>query len=426
MLAMLRLTALLVKSTWPQLVAWFLAGTLARYTAIEIAGTVGAHNATAGVLLLPLAVLGRLAALVAMLLVLRSGIMALRGVTPLPRAERNRDFGSAVLTGMLPFVAFYAARGYLGQDVSAYTNRVLEVTASLSFAEAAATPTGVTQPTEQPLVAGALAFTPVTVAIIVAAFSLRWLWGRYRTRLPRGFQVAAVYLELLWVYLTVTLIADGLALLTGWIEARQAMVWLSELRNTVGDWFGPLLVAWDALVVALAFIAKVTLEPLAWLAMAGVIYGQTLKVDTPAVANERVTRVKQRYEAVPAQLRRRVTDLSGGITSRFTPIWKAVVLMWRAGPALIGAYVLGFTLVLMAQQLLEIGVVRLIGPHDLQSFWMVADTLILLTVPLVIEPLRMALVASAHTAAQDRLLVSAQPATVLAAEGAQPQEVVQP
>ncbi|MDA3147457.1 hypothetical protein JSO19_08695 [Leucobacter sp. UCMA 4100] len=405
MLTLLRLTVFLLWNTWPQLVAWFLAGTIIRYSAIEVAGFVGAHNPTAGMLLLPLAVLGRLGALVAMLLVLRSGIDVYNDIEPPGREQRNRDFTAALLAGLLPFVAFYAARGYLGQDVAAYTNRVLDVSAARTLSKAVTAP-GQDVVAGEMFTDGALTLTPLTVAIIVAAFSLRWLWGKFRDRLHRSFQVFAVYLELLWVYLTVTLIADGLALLTGWIETRQAIAWLDAARLAVTEWFAPLMVAWDTLVIVLAFVAKVTLEPLAWLTIAGVIYGQTLEAKAPVITDYRAVKARKRYEAVPEQVRRRFTDLSGGVTSRFKPIWNAIILMWRAGPALIGAYVLAFTAVLMAQQLLEIAVVRVIGPHDLHSFWMVADTLILLTVPLVIEPIRMAVVASAHAEATSALAVT--------------------
>lgn len=86
---MIRLTGILLWTRWPILLAWFLFGILVRYVAIEIAGFAGAYNETIGVLLLPLTVLGRLVALVAMFLVLRDGMSALRGDIPQDRATRR-------------------------------------------------------------------------------------------------------------------------------------------------------------------------------------------------------------------------------------------------------------------------------------------------------------------------------------------------
>lgn len=59
---------------WPALTAWFLAGVLGNYLAIELAGFVGAYSSAFGMLLLPIAVLIRVISSVAMFLVLRDGL----------------------------------------------------------------------------------------------------------------------------------------------------------------------------------------------------------------------------------------------------------------------------------------------------------------------------------------------------------------
>src|SRR5690348_15733332 len=106
MIAVLRVGGQLLWRHWPALLALYLAGTLGRYVAIEVAGFVGAYSAIAGALLFPLAILSRLVALVAMLLVLRDGMVQLGVLAPVPadRATRRRAFVDALLAGILPFV----------------------------------------------------------------------------------------------------------------------------------------------------------------------------------------------------------------------------------------------------------------------------------------------------------------------------------
>lgn len=70
---------------------------------------------------------------------------------------------------------------------------------------------------------------------------------------------------------------------------------------------------------------------------------------------------------------------------------------------LIGSYVLLFTVLLALDAALELGISRVVGPNELASFWMVNAPLIFLAVPLVIEPLRVVLVAGAYDAVIARL-----------------------
>lgn len=139
----------------------------------------------------------------------------------------------------------------------------------------------------------------MTVALIVVAFTLRWLWGKYRARVHQAFSVIAVYLELLWIYLSATLIADGIGMFTGWVATRQGTVWLGEFKASVSEWFTPITTIWDSLVVVLGIMAKATLEPLAWLTIAGVIYGQAIAAAAPAIHDMRAAKVRENTNRCP-------------------------------------------------------------------------------------------------------------------------------
>lgn len=396
MLAAIRLTGSLLLGYWPSLLAWFLFGMLGRYAAVEFAGFIGAHHATAGVLLLPLAVLARLISFIAMLLVLREGMSQLRGSVPRDKELRRKEFFAALFAGILPFVAFYTAQGYLAEDVTAYLTRLLEVNSGIQMMQLVESLETGAEVTRNSGPVGELVFSPLTVSIIIIAFVLRLLWGRYRERLPNWLAIAAVYLEVLWIYFSATLIAQVISWVPNWVATRQGTTWVNDLRADVGEWFSPLLTVWDMSAEVVTVAAKVTLEPLAWLAIAGVVYGQAMAAQGPAG-------LRARYAVLPSQLRKRMEDLSSGVVSRFRPISRALVLMWRAGPALIGLYILLYTVVLLLERLILILITRLFGPQDIFAFWMVADTLLFLLIPFLIEPLRVTLVASAYDSTLARL-----------------------
>ena len=378
---------------WPALAAIYLAGTLTRYGAIQVAGFIGAYSAVAGALLFPLAILSRLVALVAMLLVLRDGMVQLGAIAPIPEdpVARRRAFVDALLGGILPFVAFYAAWGYLREDAQAYFTRVLEINTGLIADEVFtnAERAGDAQ-------VGWLSFGPLTIAIIIVAFSGRWLWKRYRARLPRGLAVIAVYLEVLWVYLSVTLIGEGLDAVSTWVGSRQGIVWLGDLRAWVGDQLVPVAWIWDGVEWLLGEAGGIILLPLAWLTIAGVIYGQAVAPQTARLSGGVVIRAMARFDTLPSRLRARLKDVWSDLIARFQPIGRAILLMWRAGPVLIGFYILMFTALLALDAAIDLGITRVLGPHDLADFWMVNQPLIFLLTPMIIEPLRVVLVAGAR------------------------------
>jgi hypothetical protein len=402
-IAVAQLAGRLLLRHWPALLALYVGAILARYAVIELAGFVGAYSAVAGSLLFPLAILARLAALVAMLLVLRDGMRELLAIAPLPAdaAARRRSFVDALLAGILPFFAFYAAWGYLREDAAAYSSRVLEVSTGLDFVAIVEERTQ-----EGDGLAGMITLTPVTVAIMVAAFVLRWLWKRHREQLPGGLAVGALYLEVVWVYIAVDLISGVLAQVAAWVDTRQAMVWLEDLRATIASAFVPLAWVWEGVEWLLGEVGGIVLLPLAWLTIAGVVYGRAVAPEPVASAllrGEVVDRVRTGWRSLPGRVRARLADVWADIASRFTPITRTLGLMWRAGPVLIGGYILLYTVLLLLEGTAEWGLLRIIGPQDLDDFWFVNDELIFLIVPVLMEPLRIALVASAYDGVIGRL-----------------------
>lgn len=393
MIALLTRTGRVLAAHWPALMAWFLAGILARYVFIEIAGFVGAYTAVGGMLILPLAVLARLVSFVAMFLVLRDGLTELEAIAPRPAdaAARRTSFLDALLAGILPFFAFYAAWKLLNQDVIAYMSRGLEVQQGIILSTIL---TG-----EQFSGTGTiddLTLGPITAVLIVVAFAGRMAYRKYRKRLPKVLGLVAVYLETVWVFLSVIVISQIIGGIDAWVQQRQAIVWLEDLRDGLAEHAAPLGILWDGIEWLLGEAGGIILLPVAWLTIAGVIYGQAVAAQAPRLTGRLVDRARTRYTRTPGWLRRRADDIGRELTGRFRPIWNALVLMWRAGPLLIAGYVLLYTLLLGLDSVLGVALTRVVGPHDINAFWAVFSPVIMLAVPLLIEPVRMALVAAAY------------------------------
>ncbi len=397
---MLRRIGRLVLSHGLLLAALYLAGALARYLLIEGIGFVGAYTAIGGALLFPLIMLAQLVPLVAMLLVLRDGLVQLGVVAPLPddRRDRRRAFAESLLGSVLAFVVFYAAWGYLRDDAAAYYGRVLQVNQGLIAQELL-----LGMEREGDGAVGDLTLGPATIGIVAVAFALRWAYGRYRARLPRLWVLGAVYLEALWIVLSALLLSQAFSAVGQWVASRQAMAWLAELRSWVDVRVEPVAWLWDGLTWFLGEAGGILLQPLAWLTIAGVVYGFAVSAQPIRVQHRLIDATRARYERIPGWARRRLADFGRQFTGRFRPIWNALTLMWRAGPVLIGSYVLLFTVVLAIESLVGIAITRLIGPQHVGSFWMPYSTLVYLVIPLLVEPLRMITVAAGYDATVGRL-----------------------
>lgn len=409
---------------WPALLAWMLAGTLAHFLVLKLAAWVGARSAVGGILLLPVAALALLVAYVAMFLVLREGMPGLRAVSPLPTdgVERRSAFLDSLLGGILPFVAFYAAWGFIRQDVISYTNDAFGWQIAWGLR---AVVEGTTYDRSGTI--SDLGVNPLTIGLLAIAFGGRWAYKRFGARLPRRAgtarvaSVIAVYLEALWVYLAAYLVTDLIAVVTGWVQTRQGIVWLSDLRGGMTGWLAPLGYAWDAVGLVLSEAGGIVLLPLAWLTIAGVVYGQAVKAAAPRLSGvregSRLARARARYAAIPGRARRRISDYWDSlVVGRFRPIWAAIVLMWRAGPLLIAGYVLLFVLVGFGQQWLLVAGSRAFGPHELSSFWVPASFALVSVVTVLIEPVRISVIAATYDATVARL-VRRDEATVSAAHG---------
>jgi len=390
---MLKATGRVLARHWPALLAWYLAGVLVHYWVVALAGFVGAYTTVGGFLILPLAVLARLISMVGMLLVLRDGLRSLQAVAPLPESasERRRTFVTALLASILPFFAVYTAQGLLRDDAQAYTLRALA--RATEERQSTLLTDRVFEPGDN---IDQLSVNAWTIGVIVVAFAARWAWGRCSATLPKALSLLAVYCEVVWVFFTLYLINDLFESVNGWVDTRMALVWVADARQTISGWFAPFVWLGDGMAWLLSQVGPVLIAPLSWLTVAGVVYGQAIVAEKLSVQHRLIAQMRERAARVPNPLLRRVRDLGTELGSRFVPIGRALLLMWRAGPVIIASYALLYTALIVGETWLRYGESRLIGPQDFDLFWAVYWPVIYLLPPLIVEPIRIALIAGAY------------------------------
>lgn len=400
MLAILTTTGRVLWRHWPAMLAWYLGGILVHYVVLQVAGFIGAYTATVGFLVLPIAILARLISYVAMFLVLRDGLRNLQEVAPLPEspAERRSTFLSALLAGILPFFAVYWAQKLLRDDVIDYSARALEVRNGMQWTAMA---NGGAPLSNEDTVQN-LPFNVWTVAIIVLAFAGRWAWSKWSEKLAAWLSPVAVYFEVVWVFFSVILLGDLFDSIRSWVDSRAAMVFLVDLREQIMEVVAPLRWLWDGIGWVLSEAGPVLLAPLAWLTIAGVVFGQAIVAEKLRVENALISRFRDHAKVIPNPVVRRLKDLGEELGARFRPIGRAILLMWRAGPVLVASYALVFVGVKALESYLTLGVTRLIGPHEFE-FWSIVLPVATLAPLLLTEPLRIAVVSGAYDATLGRL-----------------------
>lgn len=400
-MAILTSTGRVLLGHWPAMLAWFLGGILVHYLFVQIAGFVGAYSATLGFLVLPLAILARLISLVAMFLVLRDGLRNLQEIAPVPEApaERRKTFLAALLAGILPFFAVYWAQGLLSDDVVAYSGRALEVRTDVIFTS--------DSPVSSTDTVLNLPMNVWTVSIIVIAFAGRWAWSKWSAKLWKTLAPVAVYFEVVWVFFSVMLLSDVTDTVKAWVDSRAAMAFVERVREQILDAAPPLRWLVDGIGVLLAEAGPVMLSPLAWLTIGGVIYGQAIVAEKLRVENRLLARLKERAGVVPSPVMRRLKELGSELGARFLPIWRAAVLMWRAGPVLVASYALLYVAVKTLESYVDLAVTRVIGPLDLVA-WSVIFPLVMLIPQLLVEPLRISVIAGAYDTTLGRMRVKQQ------------------
>ncbi|RDH75554.1 hypothetical protein DVS77_26020 [Mycolicibacterium moriokaense] len=397
---------------FPQLVALYLLGWLGRKGAIELAAYVGWDNDVWASLIMPFAGLARLGSYVAMFLVLRQSIPALAALPR--RSARSIDVFTNII---VPFFAIYLAWRLFAEDWLDFETAALDYRVNEAVTTALATgQTSGLHPDQLPV-------NTATWAIIAAALVLRYVLGRFKESLPGWVLAIRVYVDALWVFLTLSFAASqGVSFLInpmGWIGERRIIVWLNTIRADVFSNFRPAEALWDAAMAVLRTAFGGATIPLLWLAVAGIIYGVSMPdwrgaarrvvgghADTVfdrAAAGRK--RFKERGWRVPRTVAEKARGWARGRLGDYSTIVDSARLILHGGVLGLTLYVLGYLALAWLDMAgafyhpeVSIGylfrfIAWLFGPHPL-TFWNgFADTIALIS-HMLVEPLRVCLIAS--------------------------------
>lgn len=405
----LKLPFVLCLRYWPQLAACYLLGLLGREAAIKAAAWAGWDNNLWAALIMPLAGIARLGSYVAMFFVLRRGVPGIADLPPRPL--RSVDLFASVI---LPFFAIYLAWQMFREDWLAFEVRALDY----RIADA------ITDPGPTDLDPENLPVSTTTWIVVGVALVARLILSRYSEKLPRWFVAIRIYIDALWVFLVLTLsVNQGLSILlnpAGWLAERRIVVWFNTTREAAFAHFAPLEALWDTVMLALRTVFGGAAVPLIWLAVAGIVYGVSASQDWRALV-ERVAsaraqklwsrqelaqeRVKPVWQRIPAAWRADFRGYAESQLGKFKPIVDSMRILLHGGVFALSLYVLAylglawldmsgsFYRAQLGSGYLLRGMAWLVGPQSSQ-FWSAGIPTLELVIHLIIEPLRVCLIAA--------------------------------
>ncbi|MDK1374347.1 MULTISPECIES: hypothetical protein [unclassified Sinorhizobium] len=361
----LALTGRLLARFWPQLLLIAAVGYIVRDLLLRVAVAVGLQHPLGGMVVLSLVVLSKLVVVVMMFLALRPGLPALASVrqqraTPDGR-ERNDRVLALVGAAILPFFAYYAAWGFLGDTVRGYSRLALS---KVAFGEKAQF------------------FDILSSQGLLLSIGVCWLvrWGAKRM----NKQTQATFWRLLVVAADASWIFIGLYGLAIWKDEFVAWLGAGPLSDAFSQSSGLSLITtahaaetflpievrkpdWITQSRNLFFYA---LLPMVWLVMAAIIYGYELsrpnRIGQPSNA-----RAKTWCKWLSDFIEHFVSDYR----SRYGPVWTCLKLTLGSGLATLLVFIVAYRMIGWIGAWLWFGATRLIGVQDLTTWQMLFDTI---------------------------------------------------
>jgi len=398
----IKLTFRLWLRFWPQLVAVVLLGLTISDLLMWVAVKAAYINHYAGLGLLTLVALTQLVTTVSMIQIVRPGLPSVSAAqTEADEQAEGSEFGLSRLTtiiavALLPFFAYYAAWGFLGDTVRQYSRLALEM-----------------RPFEG---GGGSVLDVLDSKWILLSVAISWIVRRFakamKERTKRSFwDIIMVVCETNWIFI-------GLYVISRWKDDwLQALVegrlwsWFEQffaaLAQPVSSAYAAVLVpveqvpeTFSAVAVNLFFHA---LLPVIWLVMVALVYGYDVRDQKELMRiHHRVERFGARYQAIPKFLRDFIEHFVSGYRSRYLPIANGVKLTLNSGLLLIITLILGYRFIEWAAAWLWLGTAHLVGPHSIAVWEVLANGVSFLfgsplqdsSTGILVEPLRICFLAA--------------------------------
>lgn len=372
-LALVRLTVRLLARYWPQLGAIVLAGMLARTLLLELSVWAGFLAPLAGLVVLTSVVLADLIATVAAYETLRPAMPALAAARAAARREAGTEaagegeprgaagFASAVTLVLVPFFAYYAAWGFLGDAVRDYSKLAL-----------ALTPFG-----ESRNVLDLLGGGWTLVAAVALFWALRRLAKAMKARTGRPvWDVVVVLCEASWAFIGLYVLShwkdDALtfaAALPEWLARGWEQLFAARAAEAVPP---PVEQAGPGVLGAAQGLFFYALYPIVQLTLAAIVFGYDVHAPD-AYGGGRAARAIERWGSAPTWARDFLGHFWAGTLKRYRALANGVRLTLGAGLALALSTVVLFRALDWLAAWGWSFAARAIGPHDLGTWQVLSE-----------------------------------------------------
>lgn len=368
------LTLQLLWRYWPQLMALWLIGMIGNSLLNELAVMIGRLNAFAGLSTLALVVLLKLVIIVALFETVRPGLPTLDAASRATASRPDTDakegiagssFTSILALTLVPFFAYYAAWGFLGDTVREYSRLSLDL---MLFGES-----------YNPLEFSSSIWLLISVAVAWAVRRFAKFMHK-RSKAP-VWAIVIVICEANWAFI-------GLYVISTWEEDIRSSI--ARLPETIGHFLGLFNPVGDAAAATVfpptAEAASVSLSkqvrglffyalyPVVWLTLAALVYGYDINGERP-LEQGRVARAVSRWQALPKAIRDFISHFIAGTAKRYRALAEGVGLTLSSGLGLMLAVILLYRVLDWGAAWAWYGTSRLIGPHDLSLWQMIAQAI---------------------------------------------------
>ena len=362
----LALAASLLGRFWPQLLLIGALGYIARDLLLNAAVGVGLQNPLGGMVVLSLVVLTKLMVVVLMFAALRPGmpaVAALRQEASVASAGDRPAAGDHMLAvtaaAILPFFAYYAAWGFLGDTVREYSRLALQ---RVPFGER--------------LNIFNFVQSQGMIAAVAACWAIRWFAKRMNARARRPYwRLLIVAADATWIFIGLYALGVWKNDLITWIGAGAILQSLNEHLPSLSmvahaaDGFTPVEFRAVPLFEQLQRLFFYALLPLVWLVMAAIINGYELSAATAPLPSASGADTWRKW------LKDFIKHFVGGYRSRYQPIWTCLRLTLSTGLATLLTFVIAYRALNWLGAWLWYAATRTIGVDDLATWQLIANIL---------------------------------------------------
>lgn len=361
---LLALTASLLARFWPQLLVIGCIGYIARDLLLRAAVTVGFQHPLGGMVVLSLVVLAKLLVVVMMFAVLRPGLPGLAALRQEPAGATTgagwRKGGDRMLVitaaVILPFFAYYAAWGFLGDTVREYSRLALSRVAlggRLQIFE--------------------LLKSQGLIASIVACWAIRWAAKRMndRSQAP-GWRLLIVAADASWIFIGLYALSVWKNDFIAWIGAGSLLenpdmgARVLSMTAHAAESFTPVEFRQPGFFEQMQNLFFYALLPFVWLVMAAIINGYDLS-PAPATPSRATTWRKWLHDFA--------THFLGGYRARYRPVWNCLKLTLGAGLATLITFIIAYRALTWLGAWLWYGATHTLGPYDLGTWQAITSVL---------------------------------------------------